>query len=90
LPAPTAFRFDDAALFDLTDGRSRETACRAAQLIGDGLYGVDIKQVGNRIMVIEVNDNPNVETGIEDAALGMELYRRVARSFRRRIEQARA
>ena len=67
-----------------------ETACRAAQLIGDGLYGVDIKQVGNRIMVIEVNDNPNVETGIEDAALGMELYRRVARSFRRRIEQARA
>ncbi len=66
-----------------------DLACRAARLIGDGFYGVDIKQVGERVMVIEVNDNPSIESGIEDAALGMELYRRVARSFRRRIEQAR-
>jgi glutathione synthase/RimK-type ligase-like ATP-grasp enzyme len=66
-----------------------ETACRAARLIGDGLYGVDLKQVGSRLMVIEVNDNPSIDSGIEDAALGMELYRRIARSFRRRIEQAR-
>lgn len=67
-----------------------ETACRATRLIGDGFYGVDLKQVGSRILVIEVNDNPSVDAGIEDSALGMELYRRVARSFRRRIEQARA
>jgi glutathione synthase/RimK-type ligase-like ATP-grasp enzyme len=66
-----------------------DLACRAARLIGDGFYGVDIKQVGERVMVIEVNDNPSIESGIEDAVLGMELYRRVARSFRRRIEQAR-
>lgn len=65
-------------------------ACDAARLIGDGFYGVDLKQVGDRVMVIEVNDNPNVDSGIEDAALGMELYRRVVRSLRRRIEHARA
>lgn len=67
-----------------------DTALRAARQIGDGLYGVDLKQVGDRVVVIEVNDNPSIESSIEDAALGMELYRRIARSFRRRIEQARS
>lgn len=67
-----------------------ETALKATRLIGDGLYGVDLKQVGNRAFVIEVNDNPNIDAGIEDKALGMELYNRIARSLRRRIEYARA
>ena len=66
-----------------------ETALKAARLIGDGLYGVDLKQFGDKAVVIEVNDNPNIDHGIEDAALGTELYRRLARSFRRRIELAR-
>jgi glutathione synthase/RimK-type ligase-like ATP-grasp enzyme len=67
-----------------------ETALKAARLIGDGLYGVDLKQFGDKAVVIEVNDNPNIDHGIEDAALGQELFRRIARSFRRRIEQARS
>ncbi len=67
-----------------------DLAVRAAKLIGDGFYGVDIKQVGDRLFVIEVNDNPSIDAGVEDAALGMELYRRLARSFRRRIELARS
>lgn len=67
-----------------------DLAVRAAKLIGDGFYGVDIKQVGDRLLVIEVNDNPSVDAGVEDGALGQELYRRVARSLRRRIELARA
>ncbi len=67
-----------------------QTALKAARLIGDGLYGVDLKQIGDKAMVIEVNDNPNIDHGIEDRALGTELYRRIARSFRRRIEQARS
>lgn len=66
-----------------------ELATKASKLIGDGLYGVDIKQFGNRLLVIEVNDNPNIDAGLEDSELGQELYRRVARSFRRRIEKAR-
>lgn len=41
-------------------------ALKAAALVGNGLYGVDLKQVGNDILVIEVNDNPTIEHGIED------------------------
>jgi glutathione synthase/RimK-type ligase-like ATP-grasp enzyme len=43
--------------------------------------------VGKEVMVIEVNDNPSIEAGIEDKMLGLELYRRIARSFRRRVEE---
>lgn len=63
------------------------TALRAANLIGDGLYGVDIKQVGQSLYVIEVNDNPNIDAGVEDLVLKDELYRRIMRVILRRIEQ---
>jgi glutathione synthase/RimK-type ligase-like ATP-grasp enzyme len=61
-------------------------ALKAANLIGDGLYGVDIKQVGGRCYVIEVNDNPNVDAGNEDGVLKDALYREIMGSFVRRIE----
>ena len=61
-------------------------ALRAASLIGDGLYGVDIKQLGSRCVVIEVNDNPNVDAGNEDGVLKDALYREIMGSFVRRIE----
>ena len=38
----------------------------ACAIIGDGLYGVDLKEVGGRVFVIEVNDNPNIDAGVED------------------------
>jgi glutathione synthase/RimK-type ligase-like ATP-grasp enzyme len=41
---------------------------RAANLIGDGFYGVDIKTGPDGPVVIEINDNPNLEHGVEDAA----------------------
>jgi glutathione synthase/RimK-type ligase-like ATP-grasp enzyme len=63
-----------------------KTALRAANLIGDGFYGVDIKQVGRRLYVIEVNDNPNVDAGNEDSVLGDALYREVMGVFLKRIE----
>ncbi len=61
-------------------------ALKAANLIGDGLYGVDIKQVNGRCCVIEVNDNPNVDAGNEDGVLKEALYREIMGSFVRRIE----
>jgi len=64
------------------------TAVRAANLIGDSLYGVDIKQVGKRLYVIEVNDNPSIEAGVEDAILKEELYLRILRVILRRIEES--
>lgn len=54
-----------------------KTALRAAKLIGDGLYGVDLKQTKDGVFVIEVNDNPNIDAGYEDAVAGDELYRRI-------------
>ena len=39
---------------------------KAGNAIGDGLYGVDIKESGGHACVIEVNDNPSLESG-EDA-----------------------
>jgi glutathione synthase/RimK-type ligase-like ATP-grasp enzyme len=41
---------------------------RAANLIGDGLYGVDIKSGPDGPIVMEINDNPNLEHGVEDEA----------------------
>ena len=61
------------------------TAKAAARCIGNGLYGVDIKQVGKRFVVIEVNDNPSIDGGIEDAELGHALYDRVMAEFMRRV-----
>ncbi len=62
------------------------TALKAANLIGDSLYGVDLKQVGRRVYVIEVNDNPNIDAGVEDAVLKENLYRIIMQGLMRRVE----
>lgn len=64
-----------------------ELAVRAANLIGDGLYGVDIKEVGDRLLVMEINDNPSIEAGTEDAVLKDELYLGIMQSFYDRLER---
>ncbi|MGH6898939.1 MAG: RimK family protein [Geminicoccaceae bacterium] len=66
-----------------------DLALRAAGLIGDGLYGVDIKQTERGPVMIEINDNPNLDVGVEDAVLKDELYRRVLGDLVRRIETRR-
>lgn len=66
-----------------------KAAVKAAREFGTGLYGVDLKQIGQRAYVIEVNDNPNVDAGYEDQILGDELYRRVMSVFLERIRALR-
>jgi len=61
-------------------------AVRAAALIGGGFYGVDIKETPQGPCVIEVNDNPSVDTGYEDKVLKDELYRRIIQEFIRRLD----
>lgn len=61
------------------------TAVRAAGLIGDGFYGVDLKQRDQDVYVIEINDNPSIETGLEDACLKEDLYRIILGEFIRRL-----
>ena len=64
-----------------------DTALRAANLIGDGLYGVDLKLAGEHCYVIEINDNPNIDAGNEDQVLKDALYREVMGVFLRRIRE---
>jgi glutathione synthase/RimK-type ligase-like ATP-grasp enzyme len=65
-----------------------KTALRATKLIGDGLYGVDLKQLPDgRVVVMEVNDNPNIDHGVEDAFLGDELYRSILSEFLERLNR---
>ena len=67
-----------------------KTAQRAANLVGDGFYGVDLKQTPEGVFVIEVNDNPSIDSEVEDLVLGKALYQKVMASFRRRLDAQRA
>ncbi|MCE5229179.1 RimK family protein [bacterium] len=62
-------------------------ALRAANLIGDGLYGVDLKEVRHHPYVIEINDNPSLDCGFEDGILKDDLYRKIMEVFLARIER---
>lgn len=62
-----------------------KAALRAANLIGRGLYGVDVKEVGGKPYIIEVNDNPSIDGGCEDEVLGQFLYDRIMESFNHRL-----
>lgn len=62
------------------------TALKAANLIGDGLYGVDVKEIDGKAYIIEVNDNPSIEAGCEDKILKKELYASIIKSIKRRID----
>ncbi len=73
---------------ELAPRKAVSVALKAANLIGNGLYGVDVKECDGKFYVIEVNDNPNIDSGVEDAVLREELYRRIIESFVRRLERA--
>lgn len=60
-------------------------AVGAARAVGDGLLGVDLKETPRGALVIEVNDNPNLDSGVEDAVLGRALYRSILSSLIRRV-----
>lgn len=63
-------------------------AVKAANLIGDGFYGVDLKQIGKKTLVIEINDNPSIEHGVEDAVLKDELYLTIVKSIMHRVQHS--
>ena len=62
-----------------------DAALKAARAIGPGLYGVDIKETDGSIVVIEVNDNPNIEHGVEDQIGKDEVWTRILSWFIKRI-----
>ncbi|MDT8342306.1 MAG: RimK family protein [Longimicrobiales bacterium] len=76
---------DTLAVADAPE-RVVRTAVRAARLMGDGLYGVDLKETEEGVLVIEVNDNPNIDAGVEDRVLGPALYQSVMAAFLARLD----
>lgn len=64
-----------------------DAALKASAIIGNGLYGVDLKQKGTHVYVIEVNDNPSIEHEVEDLYLGDELYMMIMQEFVNRLEK---
>lgn len=59
---------------------------KAASLIGDGLYGLDIKEFQGEYKIIEINDNPSIDYGVEDSVLGYDLYKIIMNDLYRRID----
>jgi glutathione synthase/RimK-type ligase-like ATP-grasp enzyme len=74
---------------EMAPKRVVQTAVRAANLIGNGLYGVDLKEIGGKCSVIEVNDNPSIDAGVEDKMLREYLYDRIMEVFERRLDARR-
>jgi glutathione synthase/RimK-type ligase-like ATP-grasp enzyme len=74
---------------ELVDKKVLKTALKISRAIGEGLYGVDLKQAGKEVYLIEVNDNPSIETEVEDAILGDELYLKIMTYFLKKCHEKR-
>jgi glutathione synthase/RimK-type ligase-like ATP-grasp enzyme len=62
-----------------------KTALKATSLIGKSLYGVDMKEIDGKFYVIEINDNPNIDAGVEDKILKERLYSIIMEVFLNKI-----
>jgi len=79
-------KYDAMPTFEVPS-RVLHAARKASAIIGNGLYGVDIKQKDNQVYVIEVNDNPSIEHRVEDQYLGDDLYMLIMQEFLNRLEE---
>lgn len=78
---------DEAVPINWVPDAVLKTAQKAADLIGDGFYGVDLKVVNDQVLLIEINDNPSIDAGVEDGVLGEDLYRQFMNTMLHRIEE---
>ncbi len=63
-----------------------DTALAAARSIGNGLYGVDLKETDKGVFVIEINDNPNLDHGVEDSGDKDEVWVNLTKWFTERLD----
>lgn len=82
-------RYGDTEAVPITDvpEEVKALALSAAALIGDGLYGVDVKETESGPVIIEINDNPDLWVDAEDAVEGDRLYDRLTGYFLRQIQE---
>lgn len=65
-------------------------ALKASKIVGPGLYGVDLKELENgEVYVVEVNDNPNIDSGVEDKINTNFIYDKIIQYFIHRITNRR-
>lgn len=65
-----------------------KSALKAVSLVHNkGLFGVDIKEIDGKPYIIEINDNPNIDLGVEDLVLKDELYLTIIKALKNRIEE---
>jgi len=63
-----------------------DQALKSSRCVGHGLYGVDLKEKDGIVYVIEVNDNPDIDAGIEDCLEGDKIYSSILDWFLDRCE----
>lgn len=76
----------ECVAIDKVPKKVMSVALKASALIGEGLYGVDLKETKEGVYVIEINDNPNIDAGVEDKFLGDALYVGILEHFRYLID----
>lgn len=64
-----------------------DLAIKTAKLVGKGLYGVDIKESKGKFFVIEINDNPSIDRGVEDEFAGNTLYEKIMDYFLKQLRE---
>ncbi len=54
----------------------KEISIALSKCVGDGLYGLDVKETNSGYKVIEINDNPSIYDGYEDA-VDKDIYEKI-------------
>lgn len=75
--------YGDVVSFKIEDVPKKviDTSLKITKLLGNSLYGVDLKYIDGKALVVEVNDNPNLDEGVEEEILGDVLYEKIAKYF---------
>jgi glutathione synthase/RimK-type ligase-like ATP-grasp enzyme len=54
----------------------KELSIKLSKCVGNGLYGLDVKEINGVYKVIEINDNPSIYDGYEDTVDG-DIYEKI-------------
>lgn len=61
---------------DSISPKLKEICINLSKCVGDGLYGLDVKETSDGYKVIEINDNPSIYMGYEDA-VDADIYEKI-------------
>ncbi|HLX53153.1 MAG TPA: hypothetical protein VKR58_04400, partial [Aquella sp.] len=73
-------KHETISISDIPEGLLKITN-ECLEFLGNGLYGLDIKEKDGKYYVIEINDNPSIDAGVEDEKEGDNLYKSIIMWF---------